>query len=286
MRGGISALVMSALLFSAAAAAAAAPPAPSVAELVQRLPACQSLETCEAALELTRRGEAIWPDIEVGLGSPDEWIRFWTLGVLTNVPVAAAREAIAKRLDDGAVRVRAAAAFALGEQRDRAVTPALLRALADKDLNVRFAAAVALGKIKDPAAVPALIAACRDRDEDVRAHAAAALGETGDRRATAALLERLDQDIVPLVRGYAAMALGQLRDPASLVPLLAHADEEKDASALAATAAALGELRDPAALPKLKLLLLNPSEGVVDHVRYAIALIQAAQKKKAGGGSK
>ena len=287
MRDATATLALSLLLLCATSAAAWAPPAASVAELVRRLPACQSLETCEAALELTRRGEAIWPDLAVGLDSPDEWIRFWTLGVLTNVPVAAAREAIAKRLDDGAVRVRAAAAFALGEQRDRAVTPPLLRALADKDLNVRFAAAVALGKIKDPAAVPALVAACRDRDEDVRAHAAAALGDTGDRRATPALLERVDQDIVPLVRGYAAMALGQLRDPAALKPLLAHADEERDARALAATAAALGELRDPAALPKLKLLLLHASEGVVDHARYAIALIQATQKKtkEAGGGS-
>ena len=260
--------------------ASAAPADATVAELIAQFPKCQGLATCEATVELVRRGEAIWPDLEVGLKSTDEMTRFWTLGVLTEVPVVAARQAIAARIDDSAIRVRAAAAFALGEQRDKAVTPALLKALADKDLNVRFAAAEAFTKVRDPAALDALIAACRDKDEDVRAHAALAIGYLGDKKATAPLLERLDQDIKPIVRGYAAVALGNLRDPAALKPLLVRLTEEKDIAALAAAVGALGELRDVRALPALSKLTEHSDERVVEYAKYAIAVIQDHLKPK------
>ena len=264
----------------ALALVAGAPPA-DVASLVAQLKHCKSLETCEPALELTKRGDAIWPDLAVGLEAPDEMTRFWTLGVLTNVPIVDAREAIAVMLDDKEIRVRAAAAFALGEQRDKAVTTWLLKALGDDNLNVRFSAAVALGKVKDPASVPALIGACRDKDEDVRAYAAQALGDIGDKRATPALVERVDQDIVGHVRGFAAMALGRLGDRTAVAPLLAALGREKDVKAMAAILVGLGELRDPAALPALKPLLKHAEETIQEHARYAIALIEAAAKKKA-----
>lgn len=270
----------------------AAPAEATVAELIAQLPKCQGLESCHATVELARRGESVWPELAAGLKAADEMTRFWTLGVLTKVPVVAAREAIAARLDDDAIRVRAAAAFALGEQKDKAVTPWLLEALADKDLNVRFAAAEALTKVRDPAALDALIGACRDKDEDVRAHAALALGYLGDTRATPALLERLDQDIKPIVRGYAAVALGHLRDEAALKPLLARVSEEKDVQALAAAVGALGELRDVRALPALQKLTEHAEARVVEHARYAIAVIQdhlkpkpkAAPARDGGGG--
>ncbi|MGM0576840.1 MAG: HEAT repeat domain-containing protein [Myxococcota bacterium] len=247
---------------------------PSVADLLERLPKCESLEGCPATRALISRGEAIWPAARAGLEHDQELVRFWTLGVLSEVVLEEAREAIAARLDDPKIRVRAAAAYALGAQEDRAVTPWLLEALEDEDLNVRFAATVALARVKDPESVPGLIGALRDRDEDVRAHAALALGEIGDRRATPRLLERLREDVHARVRAYAATALGEIRDPRALEPLLRRLGEEEDAKALAATAYALGALGDRKALPHLRELEGHDSEEVRTYVREAIAAIE------------
>ena len=89
-------------------------PKASVPTLVDRLKKCQSLETCPTVKALLARGEKIWPAIAVGLAAPDEMTRFWTLGVLSEIPVEAAQDAIGKMLADKEIRVRAAAAYALG----------------------------------------------------------------------------------------------------------------------------------------------------------------------------
>ena len=60
---------------------------PGMDELLAELPRCESLETCPAALELIKRGPAIWPGIRAGLSAPDELTRFWTLGILSEVVV-------------------------------------------------------------------------------------------------------------------------------------------------------------------------------------------------------
>jgi len=259
---------MIAIALTCAALTLSAPP--TVPELVDQLKTCESLETCTPVKLLINRGLAIWPGVERGLKAPDEMTRFWTLGVLSEVIVPASRPAVAALLDDPEIRVRAAAAYALGAHRDKAVTKWLLKALTDKDLNVRFAAAVALGRVRDPAAVPALITALRDQDEDVRAYAALALGDIGQRAATNALVERLREDIVPQVRGYAAMALGKLKDPKSLATLLTRASQEKDAKALAATIYALGELGDASAIPVITPHLKHASNDVREYAKDAL----------------
>lgn len=242
---------------------------PTVASLIDALKACESLESCAPARALISRGTAIWPAIGKGLQAPDELTRFWTLGVLSEVPVPAARAAISVCIQDREIRVRAAAAYALGAQGSREVTPALLTALRDKDLNVRFAAAVALARVKDPASIDGLIVACADEDEDVRAYAALALGDIGDRRATSAVLERLERDHVARVRGFAGMALSKLRDPSSLTRLMNHAEVEADPKALAATLYALGELGDRRALPIVERFIKHPHEEVREYAREA-----------------
>ena len=252
-------------------------PAP-VDQLVDQLKGCESLETCAPVRQLIERGQSIWPGVERGLKAPDEMTRFWTLGVLSEVIIAPSREAIAARLDDREVRVRAAAAYALGAHRDKAVTPWLLRALQDKDLNVRFAAVVALGRVRDKASVPALLDALRDKDEDVRGYAALALGDIRDLSALPRLIERLREDIVPQVRGFAAMALSKLRSPKSLEPLMAQAREEKDAKALAAALHALGELKDSKALPVITPHLNHRSDEVKLYAKDAIEQITKAPK--------
>lgn len=259
----------------------------SVTELVGGLKKCKTLKGCPPVQELLKRGKAVWPELQAGLEAPDEMTRFWTLGVLSEIPTLAAREPVAARLKDPKIRVRAAAAYALGAMHDKSVTPHLLVALADKDLNVRFAAAVAMGRVKDPKTIPALIGACRDRDEDVRAYAALALGDIGDPTALPTLHERLDQDAHARVRGFAAMALAKLADQRSLAPLLARLDEERDPKALAAAVFALGALGDPSAIAVLEALSLKLAAETDEALRdskelkeYIADAIKTLQKPK------
>ena len=254
---------------------------PSVPQLVDQLKGCESLETCEPVRALVSRGQSMWPAIKVGLSAPEEMTRFWTLGVLSEVIVPSARASIAALLQDPEIRVRAAAAYALGAQRHKAVTPWLIKAIDDKDLNVRFAVVVAMGRVRDPASVPALLKALRDKDEDVRGYAALALGDIKDTRATKGLAERLREDIVPQVRGFAAMALGKLKDPTSLKALIAQAGDEKDAKALCATLHALGALGDKRAAKAIEPHLTHPSQEVQEYAKDAMAQLSGSKK---GGG--
>ncbi|MEC9071778.1 MAG: HEAT repeat domain-containing protein [Myxococcota bacterium] len=253
--------------------------APSVETLVGQLGACESLDSCAAVQELKKRGPSIWPDIQVGLKHPEEMTRYWTLGVLTMVVIPEAQEAIASRLTDKAVRIRAAAAFALGMQKGKKVAKWLIRAIGDEDVNVRYSAAIALGRVQDPAGVPALSKALRDKDIDVRKHAAVALGEIGDKRGTAPLIERLEQDMVPEVRGYVAMALGNLGDPKAKPVLLKHLKIEDDTKALAATIYAIGEFRDRATLPVLRPLAKHPNQDVRNFAQQTISLLEKLPAK-------
>jgi len=252
---------------------------PSVETLVGQLSACESLDSCAAVQELKKRGPAIWPEIEKGLKHPDEMTRYWTLGVLTVVVIPKAQQAIASRLTDKAVRIRAAAAFALGVQKDPKVTKWLVRALGDEDVNVRYSAAIALGRAQDPAGVPGLVKALRDKDIDVRKHAAVAIGEIGDKRGTAPLIERLEQDMVPEVRGYVAMALGNLGDPKAKPVLLKHLKIEDDTKALAATIYAIGEFRDRSTLTVLRPLAKHPDKDVRAFAQQTISVLEKLPAK-------
>ncbi len=248
-----------------------------VAALIAELPKCESLETCPATQQLVALDKKVWPAIKIGLEAPEELTRFWTLGVLSEVVIKDAIGTIAKLIDDPEIRVRAAAAFALGSQRDRAVTPHLIRAAADKDLNVRFAAVVAMGRVRDPASVDTLLGALRDKDDDVRGYAAYALGDIGDKRATERLCERLREDLISKVRGMAAMALGSLKDPASKATLLARLQEEDDAKALAAAIYATGQLRDPSTRAAIEKHSAHKSSEVREYVKDALKNLDATK---------
>ncbi len=270
------ALLAAGLLWATPALAQPAePPKPAtVAELVARLSACESLDGCAPLHALIARGDAVWPELEIGLKAPDEMTRFWTLGVLHERPLAAAREAVTTCLDDKMPRIRAAAAMALGQLADKAVTPALIKAAADKDVNVRYAAVYAMGIVKDPASLDALTRALRDADEDVRAHAAQSLAELADKQAAPALLERVQQDLIGPVRGHAVIALARLGERSVAPALVAHLGAEKDPKVLAATAHAVGQLGAPTDIPALEKLLTHPDAQVVEYVRAAIAALR------------
>ena len=260
---------------------AKAPPSkPSVTELVSHLAKCKSIATCQAIRTLVARGASIWPEIEAGLKAPDEMTRFWTLGVLSELTIEAAQQAIAARLDDKLVRVRAAAAFALGAYRSPKVVVWLLKALKDADLNVRFEAADALGSIKDSRSIEPLIAALRDPEPYVRGGVAEALGKIGSRKATPRLIERINEDINADVRGRATIALMKLKDPRAVAPLIARLNAEHEKKALCATAAALGELGDHRAIVPLKQALVRHKndKDVLKYVDYALTQLEPKTK--------
>ena len=235
---------------------------------VAKLKGCKSLQ-CDAALALIKSGKEIWPAIRAGLQAQDEMTRFWALGVLSEVPLVAARDSIGALVDDPKIRVRAAAAYALGAIKDHSVSPYLLKALVDKDLNVRFAAAVAMARVKDPKTAPALTRATRDRDEEVRAYACLALGDIGLPQSTSTLMERLDQDAHPKVRGFAAMSLSKFSKHPGRDLLLSRLKEETDAKALAAAIFALGELGDKAALGPLRQMKKTLAAHAVKGIRQS-----------------
>jgi len=81
------------------------------------------------------------------------------------------------------IRVRNAAAKALGNIGDPRAVDSLIAALSDKAAFVRCAAAEALGKLGNQRAVDSLIEATKDEDDLVRKSAVIALGEIGDGRA-------------------------------------------------------------------------------------------------------
>jgi len=272
-------VLLSALLMMGFAAPTAAKSTSKVAALVAELPKCESLETCSTTQKLIALKDRVWPAIKIGLEDPQELTRFWTLGILSEVVIKDAIGTIAKSIDDPEIRVRAAAAYALGAQRDRAVTTHLIRAAADKDLNVRFAAVVAMGRVRDPASVDTLLGALRDKDDDVRGYAAYALGDIGDRRATERLCERLREDLISKVRGMSAMALGSLKDPAAKPTLLARLQGEDDPKALAATIYATAQLRDPSTRAAIERHASHKSSEVREYVKDALKTLDAPKKK-------
>ncbi len=253
-----------------------------VAALVEELNGCLEID-CAPIRVLVGRGPAIWPELAVGLTHRDEMVRFWTLGVLTEVPVAEARKDLIALLADKAVRIRAAAAFALGAQRSPEVVEALLGALFDSDVNVRFEAASALGRVPDKRAVEPLIEVMADPDHDVRRAACEALGNIGDARAKPTLVARLKDDRKPIVRGYAAVALGTMKATDAVGEIAKRAGRERDAEALSAMAWALGEVgsvADGVSVAALEALEKHAHEGVRKHAGEALIAIRGREAGK------
>lgn len=255
-----------------------AKPEASVAELVVQLEACKEMD-CPPLRALVEKGDKVWPELEVGLDHAEEMVRFWSLGVLSEVPVAAARPRLVGLLSDPLVRIRAAAAFALGAQRSPEVVLPLVGALADPDVNVRFEAASALARVPDPRAVDALIEVSSDKDVDVRRAACEALGTIKDDRARPALVGLLKKDRKPIVRGYAAIALGNIKSAEAVEALVERAGRERDPEALAAVAWALGEIGAQPARAALDKLVSHESEVVQREAKGALAKLEPPPTK-------
>jgi len=270
---------------------AAAPPAPApapgepgepVPALVAALADCED-EGCPALRALIAKGEAVWPALDQGIGHAQEIVRFWSIGVLAEVPVPAARARLLGLVaDEPLTRIRAAACFALAGYPGADATAALVKALSDHDPNVRFEAASAIGRrAPDASALPALVKVLDDQDEDVRAGAAEAIGAMAPVARTPevekGLLAKINDRKAP-VRGRIAIALGQVRIAKAVAPLVTRAGREKDEEALAAIAWALGELADEAARATLEGLGKHASEIVRKHAAEALGKLDLAAK--------
>lgn len=269
-----------------------APPAPTpapapqpastepVATLLPQLEACEEMD-CAALRALVSKGPKVWPDLEKGIDDPKELIRFWSIGVLAEVPVPEAKDKLVKLLrEEPLARLRAASAFALASYPPGPdVTGELVTALSDIDPNVRFEAASALARRPaDPTAFAPLVKALDDKDEDVRAAAADALGQGGKAARTAAITKALlakVSDRKPPMRGRVAIALAQIGAPEAVAPLIARIGRERDETALAAVAWALGELGDKTAIDPLKTLAQHPSDVVKQHAAEALQRLTA-----------
>lgn len=268
-----------------------APPAPaptpppgdqSVPALVEQLEACQEMD-CAALRALVAIGPKVWPDLAAGLDHKKELVRFWSIGVLAEVPVP---EAEAKLLtfakDEPLTRIRAASVFALAGYPDAAASAAIVTALGDMDANVRFEAASALGRRPpDPVGRDALVKLLDDQDEDVRAAAAESLGVMAPiakvPNVTKALLDKIS-DRKPGVRGRVAIALGQIGVAEAVPPLVKRLERERDGEALAAVVWSLGELKDASAVEPLKKLEGHDSEVVRQHVKEALLKLAGGAK--------
>lgn len=168
-------------------------------------------------------------------------------------------EGLIKALGHKVERVRAHAAEALGEIKDKRAVEPLIEAL--KDEGVRNSATTALGRIEDKRALEPLIKVLReDPNKFVRGSAAYALGRIKDKKAVEPLMEALlDKD--SYVRKGAAVALGNIGDKKSVEPLIRTLEDE-DPYVRSSAALALGKIGDERVVELLKKILEDKYENV------------------------
>ncbi|HEU5369765.1 MAG TPA: HEAT repeat domain-containing protein, partial [Ktedonobacterales bacterium] len=152
------------------------------------------------------------------LCSRDEFVVAAVTRSLIGARNTALLDALVRALQQGNVRMRQAAADALGWMADRRSVEVLVAALGDEDWKVCANAVIALGRLNDRRAVTPLVALIAGSNPAMRLVAAGILGRLGDRRATAPLVGLLD-DADILVRAAGAEALGALGDPRAANPL-------------------------------------------------------------------
>jgi HEAT repeat protein len=155
-------------------------------------------------------------------------------------------EAAVRDLASDNVRVRVAAADALGDVPDGedrpAAAAALTRALGDARFEVRRSALLSLGELGALAPIDELAARLDDDHGEVRQAAAIALGRLGDARGFEPLLRAL-ADGPPDVRFQAAPSLVEIDAERAYEPLVA-AIRDGDAEVRGSVATALGFIGD------------------------------------------
>jgi len=180
-------------------------------------------------------------------------------------------DALVRAVQQGQVRMRQAAADALGWMADRRSVEVLVAALGDEDWKVCANAVIALGRLNDRRAVTPLVALISGSNPAMRLVAAGILGRLGDRRATAPLVGLLDDPDI-LVRAAGAESLGALGDPRAANPLARALEREWEDRTRLALIIALVLLKDARALEPL-LSILERKRGTLEQRPKAAELL-------------
>lgn len=175
--------------------------------------------------------------------------------------------ALLAKLDDTTPGVRADAAEALGQLKERSATAKLKRLTGDLDPNVRRSAAAALVALADEGMLKEFVKALRDPSAKVVAGAAIALGEAGYQPAVEYLLKAYRTEH-PRIAAAVAIALGRLGN-AEAIPWLSAA--VKTGLAPVEAAEALGRIGDPAA-----------ARVLVDQLNHQFAPLRASAARALG----
>lgn len=168
-------------------------------------------------------------------------------------------------------RVRARAAWALGELKIHSSIQQLIAALDDKNTLVRGNVIESLGHIGDRAATPFLAQKLKDKNRVIREKAALALGKIGDPQAVEDLMGALKHKDWA-TQWKAALALGMIKD-ARAFEFLVSALKNRRAEVRFAAAWALGEMNDPRAVEYLIPLLEDGHVTVQEKAREALKKI-------------
>ena len=168
------------------------------------------------------------------------------------------------------IRLRCAAAAALGQSRKAEAVAPLVKALGDKKTPIRVWAAVALNGNSSSEAISALTKALGDEDERVRVRAADALAAVQDPKVVEPLAKAVG-DASAEVRTWAAIGLGNFTDKKAL-DALATAVRDNDVQVRVAAADSLGRTGAPQAAPYLMDRLNDFGEDVEVRVAAARAL--------------
>ncbi len=147
------------------------------------------------------------------------------------------------------IRLRCAAAAALGQSRDTAAVAPLVSALGDEKASIRLWAAVALNGHSAPDVISGLIKVMGDEDDRVRVRAADALAAVQDPKVIDTLV-KATSDAHAEVRTWAVIGLGNYSDKKAL-DALSGAVRDSDVQVRVAAADSLGRTGAPQATSHL-----------------------------------
>jgi HEAT repeat protein/beta-lactamase regulating signal transducer with metallopeptidase domain len=163
-------------------------------------------------------------------------------------------------LRDATPEIRAGAARALGERKEKRAVPELITMLKDGNAELRQVAIQALANLGDRSALEPIAAAIKDPSADVRQSALEALGELQLKTLPPAALDALNDDHED-VREAAVHLAAQAGDRRA-VPALRQLLSDERSGIRSAAVEALSEIRDAAAIDGL-VAALKSSDPVV-----------------------
>lgn len=184
---------------------------------------------------------------------------------------------LVKALADKKAPVRLWAAVALnGNSTSEAIT-GLTKALQDEDDRVRVRAADALAAVQDPKVIDPLVKATSDPDAEVRTWAVIGLGNYDDKKTVDALGMAVRDDDIQ-VRVAAADSLGRSGAPQATPYLISRLNDfGEELEVRTAAARALGGLRDSRAVPALLGLIADNDPKLRQWVVSALGRIGDAR---------